>query len=406
MPWNVRPQEHGHCTKIHIYTDGSEMEHTSVHTAAWSFVLVAQVWELHIMVGYFCDVINIADVGRGLTSADSNGAEAIAVWNALRWCAQCTFCANFAIYSDSKLVVDEVNGEADWHDAPKATFLTRGLRRALHHIAVSLEHIPGHQQHPWNEAADSAAKACARGHINAAVPMHIDERWISNDRPAHWAWLFTMSPFFKDKLGLPHTAGSKLLLTEPHWETSLPKAKLDFALFDESPTVDGIANLNLATFNAQSLGDAAKPLTSTAGRVESYRHQFHDRSIHLIGLQEARSRDSAVMLSATHIRIAGGPCQSRFGDCELWASASLPFIRCGESGICAQEHNFQVLATGHKYLLVAFKLQHLVFDILVAHGPNSQWGADGDVEPLSRLLRTGRTWNPSSRIAHSRITRL
>lgn len=376
-------------TKLHIYTDGSAGTEDNEPIAGWSVLIVQE--DKHIfftVIGRFSGAVS-TDCNRACAGVDdlqSATAEACALWNALRWCMQLQGRHDITIHVDASLVAEFVTCVSSWHNAPRVAHLAKGLWRVLwQNGKIQYIHVPGHKGFPWNEWCDGLAKFASRKKVSAglaseigtddsaATPHNVPLSYVNCPHSSRWLWLVCLPKGRRAELGLPPMRNGTLWLQEPKWNLDVRSFVPDFDIGRGDPSLDEdiIVRLRVGSLNVRSLKDNAKVSEAEAGRVPALRKQFEDMRLHVIAIQEAKSRAAGSIGSATHFRLCSGPHLAPKGDIELWFSVTQPIAWTLEGPIRFDRDNVQIVNAQQRMMIASVRTRCINFDIVAVHAPCS-----------------------------------
>ena len=184
--WELLPGDPRLPDRYEFYTDG-----TAKHRAgAATVVALAYIDSQPFWIG--------TRGAAGETPTTANRMEASAMMLALLWAheaatnqeeRQCA--ATFAFYYDSVITGNIASGlwtphcNTDLHDSNRSLVQWLQSRRGVKWI--EWEHIPAHQGHPWNEAADTVAEAISSGLLQAPA-MTIFAAQLEDPQAHEWLW--------------------------------------------------------------------------------------------------------------------------------------------------------------------------------------------------------------------------
>ena len=357
--------------RFSFYTDGSALRRHPMATAAVVLIVTTQhglCWG-----GYA--------TAECLGEQSAPRAEATALLLAARWCSNLLFghgynhvpiefafdCVTMAGIAQGRLG-SQCNGD-----------LMIVLRALLHWLegdfqfAFEWTHLRGHCGHPWNEAADFLCHF-ARQHGPTQHDMPAYHNQCSFDHhdvvPVQWLWLLERSvrqdPFAP-------------ILSQRQWRFNIAHplhAAPDVSLQPiaqrrdvqpQGPRLTISFRLQLATANVLTLFPGQKHASQfLSARAEGLDLQFHETGLHVVGLQETRSRHEG-HLQLPHYHILSSPATQRgVGGVQLWVHKK---IRDGDVSMDVCPHHLHVLHATAQRLVVRFMCENLRLVFLVLHAP-------------------------------------
>ena len=368
---------------IHICTDGSAtMDPTRyacyAHQCTWAFC----VW---FSMPDGCDYLygwsahSYAPCGTtyhvGEASEDPLTGEQLAIFWALAWVTEfaSAFMAPVILHVDCQSAGR--GAFAECRAASTGTPHTRPLHEAvtcMRHCA-SCRSVPAHSGVMGNELADALAR------VARTVPEPFDQRllpaWparLVQHRLADWAWLAMSDSADLPSLYAFQSEAARLQCgVEPVYPPPPP-----VSLPSLQPTAVRM-RLTLATFNDLSLLDS-KPGGSSISEVAQgalpavgmkvvgkralMKRQWMELGAHLIGLQETRIGDTAILPDPDFLMLHSSATPAGRLGVALWASTREPYVR---------EH-FTVLQHSPRHMLLQLTAPCLRLQLIVAHAPHER----------------------------------
>ena len=253
---------------------------------------------------------------------------------------------------------------------PRLAKLARNLQRwadGKH----TIHEVRGHTRHPWNELADSLAKFAitAPGPIEAPkFPML--QRFLREEHDHNWAWLQDMPPSFA--LCMPPLVEGQGINLSPSFRPGMPPVQQHR---DLAPTS---IHFNAVTVNVLAL-ESTKELEENklVGRVGGNRTarldaQMHQRGIHILGLQEARSREGRFSSEHYIIFASGALKKTRaplYG-CEIWIHKTLKILHPDQGApLQLADAKHVVLHSDPRRLMVSCELPGFSVVLASLHAP-------------------------------------
>ena len=362
--------------KIHIYTDGSfrqgKLQDGSwIPTkATWAFVVVFQHPEGFAFEGFLTgDVITDFDTrfdlqGIGALSSTPLTAEQSALCWAATWAIQ--FIANFGqkppeVHFHFDSVVAGFKAGGLWGPPPSKdtllSFATRAYFQILHNICeTSLHHVKSHTGQPWNELADSIARARLNSEIEDSTPM---VTWPSSRTQREFlAWIGNLIP----SSGLVNTHDD-IYIQQVRPAESL---SFDWCPIEKQTTTRKVATNfsgTIASYNVLTLRQR--------GALELLRTQCSKQGIHLIGLQETRDRENKMWQSQDYIRLTSAATSSGLGGTQLWIHREAPFFNIDGKAIRISKNFITVIHASPQLLCATVTGNGICLSLVVGHAPHS-----------------------------------
>ena len=108
------------------------------------------------------------------------------------------------------------------------------------------------------------------------------------------------------------------------------------------------------------------------GRAAYLREQCSHHGVHILAVQESRSRHTETVQSASHIRLCSGRDQMGHHGVELWFDKQLPLSEDGAGSIRIQFADLLVLFADPRVLIVRFSRRGLQLLFVAVHAPCRQ----------------------------------
>ena len=259
-------------------------------------------------------------------------------------------------------------------------------------------HVAAHTGHPWNEAADTVAKAIADGILPAP---HCQDLWneISHYSTVQWTWSWL---WFLEKISGSSCASLKLCNQDLILQLPDNRACDPGALFvsnkighSHQPLLDSrvgcFRSLSLMTVNVLSLfaGTDEKIVAGNyvSARMEAIALQCRHRGLDIIGLQETRHRADHYFLFENFHVLSGPATAKRTGGTQLWIARDAFGLRIDKS-------HLRTFVATDRILVAALRHPQLHIGLVVLHAPSSgqqdelrQWWSEVDqhLRPLHSL---------------------
>ena len=329
LPWNFETP-----VQYQLYTDGSFYK-KNPEVGGCGIVLV-----VHTESGPLCGGLMTRTC---LPTARSHSAEAVAMlWatiaaTQLHDLHRCYFPDvpfNLEFCYDAEVTGKQSAGQWTSLRHPDIQRLTRNmiyiLQQRVGQMALQWTHIPAHQGHWWNEVADTLAKHAAR---YPEVVQNSDLLYTILDAPnlmEAFDWVWAYEAMDGNHPSMPHIFDHHLY----HFRTSTG-AKTNFACHfgsdglrsDHPSPTTGTLTLKVATFNVLTLASKGdqKLGTGSTGRHLSLLQQCHEAGLHIVGVQETRTKRITCKANPWY-NIIHAPCRSdgHYG-IQIWLHHSLPF---------------------------------------------------------------------------------
>ena len=378
---------HDSVRELHVYTDGSYKPTEDI--AAFAFAIFG--WSSEVsngkstFIGWFSDVVTTDPTeGKfvGATRHSAQEAEVSAVTWAHIWLLQSGCVQPVTFHFDSlvagfgasgKWRVDESNHQL--RKLRQLVHLTGKIRRSFH---TGYFHVKAHSNHPCNDLVDSLANhrigvGAQQGRLPSWQPIFQEGNQVLD-----WAWWHFLA--WSGDPSIPRQPDGSFGWREGSFRHTLDGVKP----IENGPSrVEGptCLKLNLATYNVMTLrANAYGENDEHDGedwKSALLRTQFENKRLHVVALQETRSKSSCMLQTANYLRLIGQAQEGHHG-CELWLSINmalgykknLPIFFCASTTV--------VLFDSPRLLVVhAHPLGHsMVF--FVVHSPHD--GSDEDTK--------------------------
>ena len=351
----------------HIYTDGSSKN----DMATWAITILQQSQvdgrcQFH-RAGYAAGWVQ-DDLGSCDSSAMDAEATAIIAMAEFSLCLLHQKDCRIFCHFDAQAVgfgatgvsnIPERNGSQSVRQVQARTIMTILEQRSQQNKGyVQGCHVKAHQGQPWNEMADSIAKAVWKGWTPPVI-FQFRSKHLLQHQLAAWAWL-EVAP--TDELPDLRTI---LKNERPEANQGQVDSTLEFTGGDVTQDPQK-ANLIFATVNVRTLDYGSGEGHNASWKVVELLRQFSDKGIHIIGVQESRSRASACVTMGPFVRLISAGKQGQAG-VELWLNVEELGRIFGatiqaEKDLCAWHSDSRILA-------VRCSLGSVVFDIIVLYAP-------------------------------------
>ena len=125
----------------------------------------------------------------------------------------------------------------------------------------------------------------------------------------------------------------------------------------------------VVTVNVQTLAEDRD--AGVDGRVQYIREQLEGQQVCIAGLQETRAKQSATVVSATHLRYLSQQAENGTLGVELWLSRTVPFAWQGKTPLVFEQADIRMLFTSPRALIAKFSRGFLRFFLAVIHAPSA-----------------------------------
>ena len=350
-----------------VYVDGS----VGQTQAGWSVIIVSMDGSHSCFYGCFAGQVQLAPNAPdwyGATEIDNIAAELTAfivaqdvIWRRLP-SRQAVLRPDLLL---SQLIATH---EAISSASPKLAQLSRILSRWIG-PEVTVSKVAAHDNHPWNELADSLAK-CASAQASANLLTWESPGLHQLAKEPHdlaWCWLQDTSEAF--------SACFPPLLQQEVMQFPLSLHKVaQVPQVADSPVSWLNLEFQVATANVLALDsfDHQTEVGRQAGvRTQRLDHQMHAARIAVLGIQEARSKPGQYRSDHYTIFASGfqGPRPVCLG-CELWLHRHLPLAtHASGRSLCFGDFKALVQVADPRRLFVRLEAEGLVLQFIVLHTP-------------------------------------
>eukprot|EP00435_Cladocopium_sp_Y103_P037818 s2577_g10.t1 len=239
------------------------------------------------------------------------------------------------------------------------------------HISIAYEHVAAHTGHPWNEAADAACWSCLNSWILGVDFEAVFPPAFFADSHA-FAWLWFLEKALQQCPGFPMICRDHFVFPLPDASEPSPRPDLHIqtsSLVGSSSchSVDTSFVMRCASANVLTLSSGAtRACRFVSARHEALMKTFHDAGVHLVGIQESRSRLSGHLDTALyHVLSASATPQGHYG-VQLWIAKSFVF---SDQALVIKHSHIRVLAQSSRHLVVRFMPPGLRLLLVVGHVP-------------------------------------
>ena len=338
-PWNFEEP-----LKYQIYTDGSFYK-KNPEVGGCGVVLVVET-----AIGPLCGGMMSRTC---LPTARSHSAEAIAMLWATIIAVQLgelhrhhfpTAAFQLEFCYDAEVTGKQSAGQWTSFRHPGIQQLTRNMIYILQQRAgpqtIEWTHIPAHRGHWWNEVADALAKNAV---MHPDMVQNSDLLYTILDAPAlmqAFGWIWAHDAMKNQQPSMPCIFDNHLY----HFRTSIGSEShfpchfgIDAATPDQTSSTTSTMTMKAATFNVLTLGTKGDHRlgTGSVGRHLSLLQQCHEAGLHIVGVQETRTKRLTCKTNPWY-HIIHAPCRhdGHYG-IQIWLHHSLPF--CSETTKCPEE---------------------------------------------------------------------
>eukprot|EP00438_Fugacium_kawagutii_P010934 Skav210628 [mRNA] locus=scaffold1063:41778:47899:+ [translate_table: standard] len=359
---------------LHFYTDGSATRRAL--SAAAACVLLVQTESGLKFGGAYPFVLP--------ATSRAYDAEHMALLGALLW--SCYILATtpdvqspVAIYLNFDCVSAGFIAAGIWcsHNDNLWARATRSLWRYVQErfgTTPQAQHVRGHSGHPWNEAADAAAKAALDEAIPASPAQHfIDLLTLDGTAPHLLDWLSYLVAAQAGKTGLPpvqdrcfrydldgpfHRPPSArcLVPTLAARVTQLSQSWQHFAL--------RIATANVLTLYPK----ASQTGMYISARQQALLRQCAQLDLHIIGVQETRSKWSGHRQCLGYHLLSSPSTAQGHGGVQLWIKQSW---QGADSQLKIEHHHLKILTADPRILVVHLRHPSIDLILMSLHAPNN-----------------------------------
>ena len=344
--------------EVKLFTDGSF--HDRSQDMAWAVVAIVRWRDEWLFAGLFSGRVCLNDWDESVMPSPYI-AEVFALFHAMMLTSNCPVTTTIMYDCTSAAEVAQHASKQFGHISQQMSALAAILRELGRWPAWG--HVKGHAGDPFNELADSAAKAVCRGqyahppHEEDRISVAISEGWLV------WLW--------------PHVAASKAPSSWPFfdhdgrvYETNLiPHAPPDcessigssFPQGDgDSPMSGACFDINLATYNCLSL-----KLTGQVDCIEAFCVR---QQLHVVGFQETKVQWNGAAHTSHFLRFSSAANQQGLEGCQLWFRKGAEFGTCDSGSTFGWDFSsFAVIHESERCLAVSAKAGGLEFVCVTAH---------------------------------------
>ena len=343
--------------KLEIHVDGS----SGSGDASWGLVAVAHGRDgFKYFIGVArgpAQLIGTSVLGEREEGLGSSATHNTAELNAGMWAAVAIHKLEFLqaelaeICYDNLLIAGAFQSAVSFRSNVETAALT-GL--AYQHLVAArlptLRHVKGHSAHPWNELADVLAKGLCLEVGQTSWPAWTQGLTAADVRQAAVIASMRAVPTWAAPV-----EGQGSLRIEPPRPGRVPPTAAH-ATAGVAPA--GAAGrpleveISIATANVLTLEETGPSVgLRETGKIQRLQRAFDEKGIQIIGIQEARTPDTAVTRMGRYIAVSGGTTRQKNNGCEIWLSLEHPLLVDGKR--CRPDEKAVVINEAHPTLLVA-----------------------------------------------------
>ena len=363
--WSLqdRPEE------LHLYTDGSFFADTG--KAGWAVVAMAYHGQKWHWGGYMSGQLYPAGHQKhcGQTVVNPHTAELVALAHAAIVAVQAQG-ACVTIHYDAESAAAVAAGTAASHGQHTLMSALHGMRYLADNLCtLRFEHVSAHQGHPWNEAADTAAKAAAKYGLEHC-PGSTEFATAVRTRVFDWSW-WTVSPHCAQAVlpgldDIGNSLPSEGFHTCRHCLDTIPGIPRAITEAQNQGQSRAKWKLQIVSYNCTTLTKECDRQCLAKG--------FGDSGIHLIGMQESRMDCGPKRVQHPYVCFCSAAVQGNFG-CQLWIHTALsPAFTCTGDSVSFDVGRATILVQEPRILVVLLPAGSLLFACVVAHSPVAETG--------------------------------
>ena len=363
--------------KVHLFTDGSfKRQKDGTESATWALVALGEVQALPGRLPSHEPKLVRLGVASGNVSLDPRFpwpkpklSAAIAEHMALFFAAllACSLPTGVAveISFDSETAGFSAAGLANAAaDNPLAGFVRSLVLHAHNRRSLCLTHVRAHNSHAWNECADVLANA-VRPDSNLIAWQHdpsLLDSFVFPEDSWHWMWVSSLRdgdlPMYPPVI--KHDSRS-CFLVEPRQLSSLsaPRHFAPIGIADASARRSFRVVGKCVTYNAMTLREEGK-ICLTA-------EQFHKSGCAVVGIQEARGKQTGLSSVGAYMRVVSAADDRRVGGCELWLSKRIPFFQDEARNVSWDFTSVCIHVATPRLLLTTVKADTVTVAFVVGH---------------------------------------
>ena len=270
----------------------------------------------------------------------------------------------------------------------------RALTQWLHQRfgeCITFYHIASHTGHAWNECVDAVTWSVVNGWMGSCLPIDVlQQLTLDNRHPTLTSWLWMLEASLQGAPGGPRIDNNSFVIDVAAPFKTAPSAAghpIMVRQHQEPHVKPGSMSdviLSAATANVLTLYPGGeRPGAYVSARHEQLMRQCSDQGLHIVGVQETRSRLNGYY-EGVHYHVISAPASSAgVGGTQLWISRVFKF---GLKEFTVSHRWIQVFHSTSQSLCVAFGAPWLRLMIVVGHAPS---GGDEPSEAFWRTLTHG-----------------
>ena len=377
---------------LHIYTDGSaSSDPNDVTPCSWAFAVWCKVGAQLYLYGFAAASAVPADTPFhvGECRDDSTQAELLALVWALVWTVQFGTALHHVVtfHFDATSVGYGVFGEQRAVGCPSggtcpsladtACYLRQYASRLL---AVHHAHVPGHRGILPNELVDQLAKKarrCVESYWDRCLPGWPAQLVLHRLFP--WLWMLAQSRHDLPTLFALESEAARL---QGVFSVPAHGPRMGVKTVQIQPGVThydfSVISYNVLTLKDKRVGARLPQATlgetcgmRIVGRRAVLLAELERYRPLMVGLQETRLQDSAVLPDQDYFMLHSSATDAGVGGCALWVSKHRPYATHGGEPQFLQLSHLVVTGQSHRHLCVFVDAPHLRLFVMVLHGPSS-----------------------------------
>eukprot|EP00435_Cladocopium_sp_Y103_P009387 s2455_g2.t1 len=419
---------HNQLRAVDLFQPQYDVQSIWWHDSTWAWLRSLPTWEQEPVLGFtlYVDgsahrrhdqaaagVVRLIQTPQGLRwggflsalclgAATAPRAEATAVLLAILWLHQCLALQSGTVWCeiafDSANTANGAQGLQLSHCNHDLHVLVRSL---IHWFEerfgqqIWWTHHYSHTNHPWNEAADTVCRLAQQSRcalVDLQPIMDLCTMHQTDQTSFQWLWLLERS--YQGYASAPLLIGHSWHFDVEAPFGTTPDVHLHPAVqrqrdCDVSSRALCSFSLRAATANVLTLfPDQVAPASYLSARAEDLAQQFDARDLHIVGLQETRSRAHGhCLLDPFHVLSAPATAAGQ-GGVQLWLRRK---IQGPDGDIDVDVHDLRILHATSRRLIVRWAHPGIRLIIMVLHAPS-----DDDEEVLQSFWDATSKALPSS----------
>ena len=352
--------------RAHIYTDGSEKDGKS----AWAVVCILELRTGFAILGHLSDKVAISSSSPSFVGSSSHSSLDGEI-SALIW--GYTLASNLpeglpvVVHCDCTSAIASVSRPSineRFHQVATILWVTSQL--AAVHRGIEIMHVKGHSGHPWNEYADRAASQVLTSPTGLHCCSHPLSK-VASLHPHRLRWACDLVCLRMSGQEYPCMVGNTWYIG-PSALRSLPY--LDHATSSwRSACPCGEALLSVGQANVLTLHPPHPGPIATSPRMEFLDDAFNNAGLHVVCVQEARTRGPSMRMQKYFMAFTSGSAANGTLGCEVWISKAFP--QPGGISKHVDSSSVVVCHTSPRMLLVTLSTPAVKLAVLSAHAPTS-----------------------------------